>query len=97
MLSQAQQFKRTMLDEKHRLEQEAFQIPAPPLRATPPPPPEPVVAPPPPPAPVAAPAPRGMSSEDITNALGNLANLRDRGAITPEDYEAKKQDLLGRL
>ena len=33
MLSQAQTFKRTMLDEKHRLEQEAFQIPAPPLRA----------------------------------------------------------------
>ena len=33
MLSQAQTFKRTMLDEKHKLEQEAFQIPAPPLRA----------------------------------------------------------------
>ncbi len=99
MLSQAQQFKRTMLDEKHRLDQEAFQIPAPPLRATPPPPPEPVLATPPPPATVAAPAPtvRGMSAEDITNALGNLADLRDRGAITPDDYEAKKQDLLGRL
>src|SRR6185503_1228269 len=33
MLAQAQTFKRTMLDEKHKLEQEAFQIPAPPLRA----------------------------------------------------------------
>ena len=33
MLSEAQQFKRTMLDQKHNLEQEAFQIPAPPLRA----------------------------------------------------------------
>jgi len=100
MLSQAQQFKRTMLDEKHRLEQEAFQIPAPPLRASPPPPLEPVappvaapvVAPPP-----AAPAARTMSSEEITNALGDLADLRDRGAITPEDYEAKKRDLLERL
>ena len=98
MLSQAQTFKRTMLDEKHKLEQEAFQIPAPPLRAAP-------VAPPPPPpaepAPVltAAPAagPRQMSSAEITSALGNLADLRDRGAISPEDYEAKKQDLLGRL
>src|SRR5919112_377771 len=34
MLSQAQTFKRTMLEEKHKLEQEGFQIPAPPLRAT---------------------------------------------------------------
>jgi Bacterial PH domain/Short C-terminal domain len=93
MLSQAQSFKRTMLDEKHRLEQEAFQIPAPPLRAAPPPPP----APEPPPAVAPAPAPRQMSSEEITGALSNLADLRDRGAISPEEYEAKKQDLLGRL
>jgi hypothetical protein len=95
MLSQAQTFKRTMLDEKHRLEQEAFQIPAPPLRAAPPPPPvapaEPAPAVPP------APAPRQMSSDEITAALGSLADLRDRGAISPEEYEAKKQDLLGRL
>jgi len=92
MLSQAQQFKRTMLDEKHKLEQDVFQIPAPPLRATPPPAPEP------PPAPAPAPAgPRPMSSEEITAALGDLADLRDRGAISPEEYEAKKQDLLGRL
>ena len=89
MLSQAQTFKRTMLDEKHKLEQEAFQIPAPPLRAAPPPP-EPA-------APPAMAAPRPMSSDEITGALGNLADLRDRGAISPEDYEAKKQDLLGRL
>jgi len=91
MLAQAQRFKRTMLDEKHKLEQEAFQIPAPPLRAAAPPPP------PPEPAAPAAPAPRQMSSEEITGALGDLADLRDRGAISPEDYEAKKQDLLGRL
>ena len=97
MLSQAQTFKRTMLDEKHRLEQEAFQIPAPPLRAAPapPPPPPPLAAP----APIVppAPAPRQMSSDEITGALGQLADLRDRGAISPEEYEAKKQDLLGRL
>jgi hypothetical protein len=95
MLSQAQTFKRTMLDEKHKLEQEAFQIPAPPLRAAPLPPPEP--APPPPPPEPAAPTARQMSSEEITSALGDLADLRDRGAISPEEYEAKKQDLLGRL
>jgi hypothetical protein len=91
MLSQAQTFKRTMLDEKHKLEQEAFQIPAPPLRAAPPvPEPAPVAAAP-------ASAPRTMTSDEITGALGNLADLRDRGAISPEEYEAKKQDLLGRL
>ena len=92
MLSQAQTFKRTMLDEKHKLEQEAFQIPAPPLRAAPAAP-APGAAPAPPPAPPS----REMSSEEITNALGDLADLRDRGAISPEEYEAKKQDLLGRL
>ena len=89
MLSQAQTFKRTMLDEKHKLEQDVFQIPAPPLRAAPTPAAGPTPAP--------APAMREMSSEEITGSLDRLADLRDRGAITPEEYEAKKQDLLGRL
>jgi Bacterial PH domain/Short C-terminal domain len=103
MLSQVQQFKRTMLDEKHKLEQEAFQIPAPPLRA---PMPEPMPAPAAPAAPAAAPEPAaeaaspakpGMTSDEITKTLSDMADLRDRGAITPEEYEAKKQELLGRL
>jgi hypothetical protein len=102
MLSQAQTFKRTMLDEKHKLEQESFQIPAPPLRAAAPmtpvePAPTPAPAPAAPPAAPAEPDEREMSSEEITTALGSLADLRDRGAITPEEYEAKKADLLGRL
>lgn len=101
MLSQAQTFKKTMLDEKHKLEQESFQIPAPPLRASPAPAPEPasapVATPAPTPAPPAEPAPREMRSEEITRALGDLADLRDRGAITPEEYEAKKAELLERL
>ncbi|MEA2674524.1 MAG: hypothetical protein QOI92_1716 [Chloroflexota bacterium] len=111
MLAQVQLFKRTMLDEKHKLEQEAFQIPAPPLRASvpmPPPAPEPAPSPAPAPDPAtpvdAAPAPAevapakaGMTSDEITTTLGNIADLRDRGAITPEEYEAKKQELLGRL
>jgi hypothetical protein len=97
MLAEAQTFKRSMLDEKHRLEQEAFQIPAPPLRAAPALPPEPMPVPP--PAGAASPAApaRQMTSDEITAALGQLADLRDRGAITPEEYESKKQDLLGRL
>ena len=100
MLAQAQTFKRTMLEEKHRLEQDVFQIPAPPLRAAPPPEAVPAAAAPAPAVPAAmpaAPVQRDMSSEEITGALGDLADLRDRGAISPEDYESKKQDLLGRL
>ena len=99
MLSNAQTFKRTMLDEKHALEEEFLRVPAPPLRATPamvsttiPAAPDPG----PPPAPVAPAAP-SLSADEITRALGNLADLRDRGAISPDEYEAKKQDLLGRL
>jgi Bacterial PH domain/Short C-terminal domain len=101
MLAGAQQFKRTMLDEKHALEEEFTRVPAPPFRAAPlspsatPLPPAAQAAP----APVVpqAPATPSLSAEEITKALGNLADLRDRGAISAEDYEAKKQDLLGRL
>jgi len=107
MLAGAQQFKRTMLDEKHSLEEEFTRVPAPPLRAAPlaPPAASAPVAPatPAPVAPVVSappgstPAAPSLTAEQITNALGNLADLRDRGAISAEDYEAKKQDLLGRL
>jgi hypothetical protein len=104
MLAGAQQFKRTMLDEKHQLEEEFVRVPAPPLRAAPLAPSAPAVATAAPafgptdagPTP-AAPVARDMSAEQITKALGDLADLRDRGAISPEDYEAKKQDLLGRI
>lgn len=167
MLAQAQTFKRTMLEEKNRLERDVRLPPSPPLRAMQPVPPAPVVEEPPP---VAAPAmravamdgpgaamaaaadmrtgdgadsdsaalepasgdgpgpsdamaaptggevapamdaqraggsiaatasgPHSMSSEEITRLLADLADLRDRGAINSEDYEAKKQDLLARL
>jgi Bacterial PH domain/Short C-terminal domain len=36
-------------------------------------------------------------ADEITRTLGQLADLRDRGAITPQEYEAKKRELLGRL
>lgn len=102
MLAGAQQFKKTMLDEKHQLEDEFTRIPAPPLRVAPavtdqaPAAVMPTAPPAPAPAP-AAPAAPTLSADEITKALGDLANLRDRGAISPQDYEAKKQDLLGRL
>jgi hypothetical protein len=47
-------------------------------------------------APAAPPAPR-VDPDEVTRTLANLADLRDRGAISPEEYEAKKTDLLGRL
>lgn len=36
-------------------------------------------------------------SLEITQTLARLADLRDSGAITPEEYEQKKGDLLSRL
>ena len=38
-----------------------------------------------------------LSPDEVTRTLNNLADLRDRGAITSAEYEAKKADLLGRL
>jgi hypothetical protein len=36
-------------------------------------------------------------SREVTETLSRLADLRDKGAITPEEYEQKKDELLGRL
>ena len=35
--------------------------------------------------------------EDLGTTLERLAGLRDKGLITPEEYEAKKRDLLERM
>jgi membrane protein YdbS with pleckstrin-like domain len=50
----------------------------------------------PPPTP---PPPTGPTSpaDQLTATLESLAALRDRGLITPEEYEAKKRDLLERM
>ena len=93
MLRDADGFKRAMLDSKHELELElsgAKPMPGPALRSTPTSP-APVAAPP------AVPAAPSMSPDDVTRTLASLADLRDRGAISPEEYEAKKADLLRRL
>ena len=36
-------------------------------------------------------------SLEVTQTLARLADLRDDGAITAEEYEQKKDELLGRL
>jgi hypothetical protein len=38
-----------------------------------------------------------MSADEVTRTLASLADLRDRGAISAEEYEAKKADLLHRI
>ena len=111
MLNHAADFKKTMLNAKYALEREyAAPMPSPPLRvpsasaeaspaaaagataaAVP------AAAPPPAVASAAAPPAAAMSSEEVTDTLHRLADLRDRGAISAAEYEAKKAELLGRL
>ncbi len=45
----------------------------------------------------AAPATPATSSADDAETLKRLADLRDSGAITPEEYEAKKAEILARI
>jgi uncharacterized membrane protein len=41
---------------------------------------------------------RGASgSADASTALAELSDLRDRGLITPEEYDAKRANILERL
>ncbi|TMD27695.1 MAG: SHOCT domain-containing protein, partial [Chloroflexi bacterium] len=92
-LNKAPGFKKEMLNQKNNLEMDMRHMPSPPLRSAPlveamPEPPQP--------APV-APGPPAMSADQVTATLDRLADLRDRGAITPEEFEAKKAELLGRL
>jgi Bacterial PH domain/Short C-terminal domain len=109
MLDDAAGFKKVMLNAKYALEREiASPMPGPPLRAPSPGAPEaaagspaPAAAPTSPssapPASAAAVPPAPMTAEEVTDTLHRLADLRDRGAITAAEYEAKKTELLGRL
>ncbi|MGB7980486.1 MAG: PH domain-containing protein [Candidatus Nanopelagicales bacterium] len=47
--------------------------------------------------PALAPLVERPSAQEITDTIARLAVLRDSGAITPEDFEAKKVELLGQL
>ena len=112
MLRQPDDFKRAMLDAKHDLELElsgAKPLPGPPIRMSSPPrdpltgaPPAGSSAAAPGPAPSSAAVPAGparaeLTADEVTRTLGSLADLRDRGAISAEEYEAKKADLLNRI
>jgi uncharacterized membrane protein YdbT with pleckstrin-like domain len=87
MLADAPGFKREMLNEKHALETELSgnRAPSPPLRAEAPTPP------------TAPPAAEAADPDVVARTLARLADLRDRGAISSEEYDAKKRELLDRL
>ncbi|MFL5643072.1 MAG: SHOCT domain-containing protein [Chloroflexota bacterium] len=38
-----------------------------------------------------------MTSAEAATAISSLADLRDRGAITPDEFDAKKAELLARM
>jgi len=101
MLRQADDFKRAMLDAKHELELElsgARPMPGPAIRTGGPVSGAPTAGAPAATGSVPAAAPAAaVSADDVTRTLSNLADLRDRGAISAEEYEAKKADLLRRL
>ena len=112
MIADPVQFKKAMFDQKQMLEQPDLARPRY-QRASPMPdlqPAEPMppragsdrvaihgdASAPPPAAPAAAPEPRS-AADDLGATLERLAGLRDKGLITPEEYEAKKRDLLERM
>lgn len=93
MLRDAKPFKKAMLEAKHELELELTRPTMAPIRDREP-------------APVAAPAyvapapvetPEIDTADEVATALGRLGELRDKGIISPEEFEAKKAELLGRL
>lgn len=92
MLRDAKDFKKAMLEAKHELEIEITRPTMAPIRAS-----EPAPAPAPvaPAAPVAT--PEIDTADEVAAALARLGDLRDKGIITPEEFEAKKGELLGRL
>lgn len=86
MLRNAKDYKIVMIEAKHELEIE-YQRPLAP----------PAAAPAPAPALRATEDRAAITPDEVTYSLDRLGDLRDRGVITPQDFEAKKQELLGRL
>jgi predicted Zn-dependent peptidase len=39
----------------------------------------------------------GRGAEDIEATLQKLADLRDQGILSPEEFESKKRELLSRI
>ncbi len=86
MLRDAKEFKKAMLEAKHELEIEINRPTMPPVRSSD----GPATG-----APVAT--PQADTADEVADALGRLGDLRDRGILTPEEFEAKKAELLSRF
>jgi hypothetical protein len=93
------EFRRAMLDQKMVFEQADARHIAEAVRAAAPVPPTPatevtvpIPAAPPPPPPAPAPA-----VPTVDERLRSLAKLRDDGIISPEDFEAKKAEILEQI
>ena len=111
MIADPVQFKKAMFDQKQMLENPDLAPPRyqraaepPPMQRAEPMPPRAgsdrvavhadAPAAPPPPAPTAEPRSAG---EELSATLERLAGLRDKGLITPEEYELKKAQILERM
>ena len=92
MLRDPKDYKKAMLDAKRELEldvsrsgyaapQAGYAAPQAPAAPTPP----------------AAPVQDHMSSDDVAAAVDRIGELRDKGLISPDEFEAKKKELLDRL
>ena len=111
MIAEPVQFKKAMFDQKQMLENPELARPryqraaeAPPMQRADPMPPRAgsdrvaVHADAPTPPPPAAPALEPRSAgEELSVTLERLAGLRDKGLITPEEYDAKKAQILERM
>ena len=38
-----------------------------------------------------------MTADEVSAAIERLVDMRDRGLITPEEFEAKRTEMLARL
>ena len=92
MLRDAKEFKKAMLEAKHELEIELSRPTMPAMRTQDP-------APAPATPPLAAPAAidDSMTADEVAAAISRLADMRDRGLNTPEEYETKRKEMLARL
>ena len=54
-------------------------------------------APPPPPPPVPPSSGAGAGTDDIVDQIRKLADLRDAGILSAEEFEDKKRELLSRI
>jgi hypothetical protein len=93
-LNRAASFKKEMLNQKVALESGYGQGRGPGIAS---PTPAAAYAAGPPDAAAAPAASAGSEADEVTDTLGRLADLRDRGAISAAEYDAKKAELLGRI